>query len=327
MALIKKAKIVLLLAGLCLFGYIVYRIGFDRIASELGKVGGYAVFLLIPYGVVHILDALGWRVTLGPAAGGIRFGDIFLSRLAGEAINYITPSAYLGGEPIKAYLLKKHDVPLVNGLASVVTAKTMIIIAQLLFVLLGISLAAIHYPDSRGIVYGALLVAGFLTVNMVVLVFAQKRGLFTGLLRLLEALRLPAGFLRRRADQLRELDEVILLFYDKNRAGFFSSAAFFISGWMVGSLEIYFLFHFLGEPVDLATAVSLEALTTVIRAAVFFIPSGVGALEGGVVLLFGAFGYLPVTAITYAIVRRVREAFWIGLGLLYLVKHEMSVVQ
>ena len=327
MALLKKAKIFLLLAGFLLLGFIIHRIGLEQIGEELGKLGANAVFLLIPYAAVHLLDSLGWRATMGTMAKGVRFWKIFLTRLAGEAINYITPSAYLAGEPVKAYLLKKHRVPMIKGLASVVTAKTMVIVTQVLFVLLGVILLSLRSPDSSKIIYASLLIVGVITLGLGVLIFAQRRGLFTGILRVLEAIKLPAGFLKRREHHLQELDQRIRGFYDEDRVGFLFSLGFFMVGWLVGSLEIYLLISFLDIPVDLSTAISLEALTTVIRAAVFFIPSGVGVLEGGVVFLFDAFGYSPVTAITYAIVRRLREALWIGIGLSYLVKHEVSVVQ
>ena len=65
----------------------------------------------------------------------------------------------------------------------------------------------------------------------------------------------------------------------------------------------------------------------VIRAAVFFIPSGLGAQEGGNILLFTSFGFSPVTAMTFSIIRRMREAIWITVGLLYLAKAEVSVLQ
>ena len=66
------------------------------------------------------------------------FVRLFMVRMAGEAINVTTPMAMLGGEPMKAYLLTRYEVPLVEGLASVVTAKTIMSLAQILFMLSGL---------------------------------------------------------------------------------------------------------------------------------------------------------------------------------------------
>jgi hypothetical protein len=73
---------------------------------------------------MYVVEACGWKVTLGPL---------------GEVVNMTTPTAYVGGEQLKAYLLKKHHVPMVEGLPSVIIAKTTMTIAEVLFILLGIA--------------------------------------------------------------------------------------------------------------------------------------------------------------------------------------------
>ncbi len=316
-----------LLLGLTLLAFMIHQVGLNNILERLSSLGLHAPIILIPYTFVYLFDALGWRMTLGEKAREIGFLQLFLSRMAGEAINYITPSAYLGGEPVKAYLLQKHGIPLVDGLASVVTAKTVMVISQVLFVLLGIGLAFSSQHNDDGLFYAAALVVTLVSFAAAFLVFVQHRGMFTGILWLLEALRLPAGFLKRREEKLKDLDATILVFYGQHRSYFLFALLFFFLGWLSGSFEIYLLMYFLDLPVSLRTAISLEAMATVIRAAVFFIPSGLGAQEGGNILLFTSFGFSPVIAMTFSVIRRMREAIWITIGLLYLVKQEIGMLQ
>lgn len=316
-----------LLLGLTLLAFMIHQVGLNNILERLSSLGLHAPIILIPYTFVYLFDALGWRMTLGEKAREIGFLQLFLSRMAGEAINYITPSAYLGGEPVKAYLLQKHGIPLVDGLASVVTAKTVMVISQVLFVLLGIGLAFSSQHNDDGLFYAAALVVTLVSFAAAFLVFVQHRGMFTGILWLLEALRLPAGFLKRREEKLKDLDATILVFYGQHRSYFLFALLFFSLGWLSGSFEIYLLMHFLDLPVSLRTAISLEAMATVIRAAVFFIPSGLGAQEGGNILLFTSFGFSPVIAMTFSVIRRMREAIWITIGLLYLAKQEIGMLQ
>ena len=54
------------------------------------------------------------------------------------------------------------------------------------------------------------------------------------------------------------------------------------------------------------------------KAAGLFLPGSLGVQEGGNVLLFLAFGLSEALAITFSLVRRARELFWIGFGLLAL---------
>jgi hypothetical protein len=209
----------------------------------------------------------------------------------------------------------------------VVTAKTVMVISQVLFVLLGIGLAFFSQHNDDGLFYAASLVVTLVSLAAAFLVFVQHRGMFTGILWLLEALRVPAGFLKRREEKLKDLDATILAFYGQHRSYFLFALLFFFLGWLSGSFEIYLLMNFLDLPISLPTAVSLEAMATVIRAAVFFIPSGLGAQEGGNILLFTSFGFSPVIAMTFSVLRRMREAIWITIGLLYLAKQEIGVLQ
>jgi len=323
--ILKKIWFLLLGLGVALLIIMIYQIGLGSIIQEFDKLGFYAFFVFVPYLFVYLFDALAWQLTLGDRARDVGFFKYFFIRTAGEAVNNITPSAYLGGEPVKAYLLQKHGIPIVDGMASVVIAKTMVVIAQILFVLLGIGIAFLGQPNNYQLLYGAILVIAFLAASITFLVFVQQRGMFFGILRLLEFLHIPAGFLKRREDQLKVIDSNIFKFYARRRMAFFFSILFFFLGWLVGTLEIYLLVRFLDLPIDLPAAVTLEALTTVVRAAVFFIPGSLGVQEGGNILLFAAYGFSPVTAMTFSIIRRVREAIWIGIGLLYLAKQEIRM--
>ena len=85
-----------------------------------------------------VLDAAGWRVTF------VHFRPklwlLYLARLIGEAMNSITPTAYLGGEPVKRLVLQRFGVPLTEGATSVILAKTALTIAQIAFVVVGVAL-------------------------------------------------------------------------------------------------------------------------------------------------------------------------------------------
>jgi uncharacterized protein (TIRG00374 family) len=232
-----------------------------------------------------------------------------------------TPTAYVGGEPLKAYLLKKHHVPMVEGLASVVIAKTTMTIAEVLFILLGIALGLflLGGNDASGqTVAAALLSVGLLAFGTAAFVFVQRRGIFTWILEILRKLGFRIGFLEAREDKLRELDRTILEFYMHHRPAFYASTGLFFLGWLAEALEVYVIISYLGGPALAFSAISLGALSVFIKGGTFFIPGSLGAQDGGNLLLLKAFGYSDVTGITFALLRRFRELVWIGIGLLCL---------
>ena len=95
------------------------------------------------------------------------------ARLAGEAVNVTTPTASVGGEPVKVYLLR-YWVSLLEGLASVIADKTTLVVGQGLFLVLGLTLARTVVPLSGPLltamtvllVVEALAVAGFVVVQL-----------------------------------------------------------------------------------------------------------------------------------------------------------------
>ena len=74
----------------------------------------------------------------------------------------------------------------------------------------------------------------------------------------------------------------------------------------------------LGIDVSLLTATLIEAFSTAVRFATFMVPASLGALEGGNVALFGALGLGATAGMSFSLVRRLREATWIGIGFLAL---------
>ncbi len=315
-------KFFLLVAGLLTLVLIVWHIGPSQIYDAAAQLGPVALLvLLIPSLIMYVIEAYGWKVTLGPSAKDIPFWRVLAIRTAGEVVNMTTPTAYVGGEPLKAYLLKKHHVPMVEGLASVIIAKTTMTIAEVLFILLGIALGMwlLGGNDSSGqTVAAALLGVGILAFGTAAFVFVQRQGLFTWLLGFLRKIGLKIAYLESREEQLRSLDRTILAFYRNNRPAFYSSTGLFFLGWMAEALEVYVIIYYLGGPTMALSAISIGALSVFIKGGTFFIPGSLGAQDGGNMLLLNAFGYSDVTGITFALLRRFRELVWIGLGLLCL---------
>ena len=315
-------KLLLLVIGLLTLILLVWNIGPGHIyeaAAQLGPIGLFV--LLIPSTVMYAVEAYGWKITLGPSAKNIPFWRVLAIRTAGEVVNMTTPTAYVGGEPLKAYLLSRHRVPIVEGLASVVIAKTTMTIAEVVFILMGIALAfwRVGADGSSGQnIAAALISVGVLVLVTAALVFVQQQGLFTWLLESLRKVGLKIHYLEAREEKLRSLDRTILDFYRDNRLTFCFSIGLFFIGWMAEAVEVYIIIYFLGGPAVALSAISISALSVFIKSGTFFIPGSLGAQDGGNMLLLRAFGYSDVTGITFALIRRFRELVWIGLGLLCL---------
>ena len=90
--------------------------------------------ILLPYALVYLFDTLGWR-----SASVVRFQKRYLWKtvpdsVAGESLNNVVLSAYLGGEAVKVYLLHKLGLAIADGAESVIIGKTAQVLSEVIFI-------------------------------------------------------------------------------------------------------------------------------------------------------------------------------------------------
>jgi uncharacterized protein (TIRG00374 family) len=316
---VRRLRVALFLLGLLTLIALIWHIGPGRILDATAALGPAALLvILLPSCLMYVVEAFGWRLTMGRHASQVSFWRLLVIRTAGELVNMTTPAAYVGGEPLKAYLLKRHQIPMVDAAASVVIAKTTMTIAQVGFILLGIAVGLwlLQASGSPGrTILAAVAGVGLLLFGTVLFVVVQRRGLFMGILGLLRACGVRIPFLEAREQNLQALDWAILNFYIDHRPQFLLSTGAFFLGWLAEALEVYAMLYCLGASPDVPGAIAIAALSVFIKGGTFFIPGSLGAQEGGNLAVLLAFGYSDVLGMAFALLRRLRELVWIAIGL------------
>jgi putative membrane protein len=301
--------------GVALFLGLLLNSDLSALLSLLAKFQWRFLIVLAFYLVIFGLDTYGWSFALRPAAQRrIPWSFLFRARLAGEAVNYITPSAWIGGEPVKVALLaRRHGIPWLHGVTSVVVAKTTFAMSMLLFVLLGLGVALATQPVSASLLRWVGFALPALALLLGLFLLAQFLKPFGWAARAL-ARWWPAGA-ERIGKRLKRWDEAVASFYRRSPRAVLFSLAFHFLGWLAGAVEVFLILWLLGVPVSLATAVSIEALWVLLKSVAFLIPAAVGASEGIALLLCISFGIGSVPGLALGLIRRARELAWVGLGL------------
>jgi glycosyltransferase 2 family protein len=117
----RVVRMTLLVLGLFTLVGLLHQIGPIRIYDAAAQIGPFGmVLILLPSTVMYLVDCVGWRVTVGAHASGVSFFQLFVIRTAGEVVNATIPTGYVGGEPVKAYLLAQYGIPMADGFASVI---------------------------------------------------------------------------------------------------------------------------------------------------------------------------------------------------------------
>jgi len=305
----KLLRAALLVVGVVFLGVLVATHDPAAIFAQIAQLSWrLAVIACFPFVLVTTFDTLGWHFAfLRPR---VDFRTLLAVRMAGEAFNMTTPTASLGGEAVKAWMLRGR-VPLDEAVLSVVVAKTTIMIGQGLFLVVGIVVTWLAAPpDSRLLAWMIWLLA-LEVLAIVAFLVAQIRGGFAWVPRLLARLGLGRT---RHGETVARLDRGLAWFYRNEPRRLALSIFFHFVAWLLGALEAYLILYFLGLEVSLATATIIEALGTAVRFATFLVPASLGALEGGYVATFTALGLAPSAGVAFGLTRRVREILWIAVG-------------
>lgn len=272
--------------------------------------------VLLWYAVIFGLDTLGWRAALSPASQRrVRWNELFRTRLAGEALNYVTPTAWVGGEPVKAYLLsKRYGVSLTDGMASVVIAKTTLTLSMLLFIVTGLLVTIATQPLPLAIWRWVWIILPILTGLVTLFVLAQfvrPFGRGAGAMG-----RWAPRWLQAIPQKLHEWDQALVTFYRQSPRQLAWSLACHLLGWLAGVVEVYLILRCLQVPVSVATAWSIEALWLLLKTGAFMIPASLGASEAIVSVVCAGLGFSTAVGLALGLVRRARELLWVGLGLI-----------
>jgi uncharacterized protein (TIRG00374 family) len=308
-----------LVAGVVLFAVLLYEFGSRAVLEDLSLVGFGIVPIVLQEVLAYACNTLGWRCAFPAAAHrGIGFLRLMGARIAGDAINAVTPTATLGGEVVRIRLLRER-ISGTAAAASVAIAKLSQTVGQIAYVVGGVTVLLWVFETPlgpslrRGLAIGVPLMA--LLVGLVV--FGQRRGLFAPLLAALRRLGIRAGG-EQLHQRLERLDEEIAAFHLAGSGRFVESSAWFALGWALGLLEAALILYFLRIPVTLERVLAIEVLAIAIDGMLFFVPGKVGTQEGGKVLIFTLLGLDPAQGLAFGILRRIRELAWSGFGLFLL---------
>ena len=315
----KYFKFLLLALGFYILFVTVRSVGLHTLANNVLELKWKLVPLALIYPVIFALDTLGWSFAFPKSLPKhVPFRGLYAIRVIGETLNAVIPwAASLGGEPVKAELLKsRHGVPLAEGFASILIVHTTFWLSLNLFVIGGLALTFKTLPLTPVLWKSVLAFLVVLGLMALLGIIGLHLGIFQRVHGIGENFKWWGEGSSEKLSRYLKLDADIKEFYSANRARFFLSTLFGFLGWFAGTFEVWWIAHILGMGLTFTEAWLFESLIQVLRIVTFFIPASIGAQEGGIILIFSQFGFPDPISLTFALVRRLREIVWVGCGLL-----------
>lgn len=311
-------KLLTLVGGVAVFAWILTRADMAAVTEVMSRLGLYgAAAVLLTFAVAMVSDVAGWALMFRSVPfSGLLCLRLWLVQMVGEAFNLLTPFGAFGGEPFKALLLNRHyRISYEEGTATLILIQIVNSLAQVPFVIAGAILMLNSGLLPNAVEQAVLITTIVISVFMVFVYFALHGRWLAKLPAKMENSE-SAARLARAIAFLTEIEERLFHFVRNTPARSAAALAFAFLSWVIGAVEIYFVFWFLDAPITFAEAWIVETVIVLVRSITFFVPGHIGVQDGALMAVVGALTGSNDTGVAMALIRRGRELFWAGVGLL-----------
>ena len=308
---------VLLLGGLALLGWMVWQVGITDLIASCQVVG----FWIVPYFLLEIIPDLlhtaAWAACFQGPQRRLSVWQLYVIRLAGSAINQVTPTATLGGEVVKVLLLGPL-LPKAQATAAVVIDKASITLAQTCYLAFGLLCAMGHLPLPSELQLALSLSISLVLVGLLGFIASQRYGLLSRLVYHLSRLPFAQARLQQLSQRLAPLDAQLSGYYTAHPWRFGWSLVLHFVGFIAAGSKTYVLLRLLLGPQApgwfeaMLVAVVVAALDQMF----FLVPARLGTLEGTRVLVLSTVGITQAVGLAFGLMARLDSLFWSGIGLL-----------
>ncbi|MDO8556335.1 MAG: lysylphosphatidylglycerol synthase transmembrane domain-containing protein [Nanoarchaeota archaeon] len=328
----KKSSFLLVLAGLLVYG--VFKLDIHKMGYYVLHVDPWYLGLVFFFSVLSfVLWNVRWQFSLLPV-GRIPFFRLLPVLMAGMFVNIVTPTAGLGGEPVRAYYIRNCTRAKI-GEVLVLTVLEKLFGTAVTVVAVVFSLVYLTFFVPGDVVRGAfllLLLALLVLLCLVIVVLWNARirhwGVVDWGLKLLYKMKIFSLFSKNFSSfaafkrfVFQEVDRCKLLLKKVFREKWFvyGNLALTVVITLVNYLIFYCAFLAIGYELDLVHTIIVFTLATVLGD-ISFIPGGAGVTEVLSVGLLSAFGMsLEMAATATLVYRAVYYVLTLGVGYLCLV--------
>ncbi len=274
----------------------------NRVISLIEETGYKFCLLLLVTFLAYLFGTISWQFALGEYYNSVSTTKLFLVRHIGETVGMFNPASVIGGDALKAVMLRDYQIPERKVMWSILFSRAIMVLSQLMLsaatalalLLQHPSLAMQEWNHHKGSALYPMLVLRW------------------------------KSFRLKCSSALRELPAILR----ENKRMLLFSFFFALLHWFVGGLEFYLILKFLGVKVSILKALMVDLGVVLFKAAGAVIPGQLGIEEYGNKIMLLAIG-VPGEEVWVAasILRRARQLFWIafGIGVYFLIFKKRKV--